>query len=136
MVVARSDVTLLINLKQISDPHISAQCYTTSAPREIVALMHKNFECETLEISLEISRDIFPVIDNTILRAVTKTSLFSYIQKLFTNTLPGQYFSTNCTALPLNNFFWPVNILTRTGSSEYKKLFCGFLKGRKFWVHY
>jgi len=46
-VVATSDVTLLINLKQISDPHISAQCYTTSVPQEIVALMHKNFECET-----------------------------------------------------------------------------------------
>jgi len=64
-VVAKSDVTLLINLKQISNPKISAQYYTTSVPREIVSLMHKKFECETLEISLEISRDIFPITDNT-----------------------------------------------------------------------
>jgi len=64
-VVAKSDVTQLINLKQISDPHISAQCYTTSVPQEIVALRHRHFEFETLEISLEISRDIFPVTGNT-----------------------------------------------------------------------
>jgi hypothetical protein len=64
-VVAKSDVTLLINLKQISDPHISAQCHTTSVPPEILVLMHKKFEYETLEISLEIPRDIFPVIGNT-----------------------------------------------------------------------
>jgi hypothetical protein len=64
-VVAKSDVTLLIILKQISNPNISAQCYTTSVPREIVSLMHKKFECETLEISCEISRDIFPVTGNT-----------------------------------------------------------------------